>query len=137
MATQTERESAAATGLLKPIGKDASTRRRLARTRRHNRLRKKVTGTPERPRLVVNRSTRHIHVQLVDDLAGATLASASTMGLDDGGDKSARARKVGALIVERAKAAGIEKVVLDRGGNAYAGRIAALAEGAREGGLQF
>jgi len=106
--------------------------------RRHNRLRKKVSGTPERPRLVVNRSTRHIHVQLVDDLAGATLASASTMGLDDdGGDKSARARKVGALIAERARAAGIEKVVLDRGGNAYAGRIAALADAARKGGLQF
>jgi large subunit ribosomal protein L18 len=87
---------------------------------------------------VVNRSTRHIHVQLVDDLAGATLASASTMGLEDAsGDKSARARKVGALIAERAKAVGIDKVVLDRGGNAYAGRIAALADGAREGGLQF
>ncbi len=136
MATQTE--SKASAGRLKPIGKDVSTRRRLARARRHNRLRKKVSGTPERPRLVVNRSSRHIHVQLVDDLAGATLASASTMGLaDDGGDKSARARKVGSLIAERAKAAGIEKVVLDRGGNAYAGRIAALAEAAREGGLQF
>ncbi|MBA3368148.1 MAG: 50S ribosomal protein L18 [Geodermatophilaceae bacterium] len=132
MATQTESQRH------KPVGKDASTRRRLARGRRHNRLRKKVSGTPERPRLVVNRSSRHIHVQLVDDLAGATLASASTMGLDDdGGDKSARARKVGALIAERAKAVGIEKVVLDRGGNAYAGRIAALADGAREGGLQF
>jgi large subunit ribosomal protein L18 len=136
MATQTQQEAQASR--LKPIGKDASTRRRLARARRHNRLRKKVTGTPERPRLVVNRSTRHIHVQLVDDLAGATLASASTMGLDDdGSDKSARARRVGTLIAERAKAAGIEKVVLDRGGNAYAGRIAALAEAAREGGLQF
>jgi len=132
MATQTESQRP------KPVGKDTSTRRRLARVRRHNRLRKKVSGTPERPRLVVNRSTRHIHVQLVDDLAGATLASASTMGLDDdGGDKSARARKVGALIAERARAAGIEKVVLDRGGNAYAGRIAALADAARKGGLQF
>jgi len=136
MATQTESQAAA--GRLKPVGRDASTRRRLARSRRHNRLRKKVSGTPERPRLVVNRSTRHIHVQLVDDLAGATLASASTMGLDDAsGDKSARARKVGALIAERAKAVGIEKVVLDRGGNAYAGRIAALADAARKGGLQF
>ena len=131
MATQTESQRH------KPVGKDASTRRRLARGRRHNRLRKKVSGTPERPRLVVNRSSRHIHVQLVDDLAGATLASASTMGLDDDGDKSARARRVGTLIAERARAAGIEKVVLDRGGNAYAGRIAALADGAREGGLQF
>ncbi|MDQ4039671.1 MAG: 50S ribosomal protein L18 [Actinomycetota bacterium] len=132
MATQTDSQR------LKPVGKDTSTRRRLARARRHNRLRRKVSGTPERPRLVVNRSTRHIHVQLVDDIAGATLVSASTMGLaDKDGDKSARARKVGALIAERAKAAGIDKVVLDRGGNAYAGRIAALADGAREGGLQF
>ncbi len=136
MATMTERPAGESSH--KPVGKDASTRRRLARARRHDRLRKKVSGTPERPRLVVNRSSRHIHVQLVDDLAGATLASASTMGLDDdGGDKSARARKVGALIAERARAAGIEKVVLDRGGNAYAGRIAALADAARKGGLQF
>jgi large subunit ribosomal protein L18 len=124
----------------KPVGTDISTARRVARLRRHNRLRKRVSGTPERPRLVVNRSSRHIHVQLVDDTAGRTLASASTMdaslrGAD--GDKSALARQVGALIADRAKAAGVTAVVLDRGGNRYAGRIAALAEGAREGGLDF
>lgn len=124
----------------KPVGTDVSTARRVSRLRRHNRLRKRVTGTPERPRLVVKRSSRHIHVQLVDDTAGRTLASASTMdaGLRGAeGDKSALARKVGALIAERAKSAGISAVVFDRGGNRYAGRIAALADGAREGGLNF
>ena len=124
----------------KPVGTDISTARRVHRLRRHNRLRKRVSGTPERPRLVVKRSSRHIHVQLVDDTAGRTLASASTMdatlrGAE--GDKSALARKVGALIAERATAAGVTAVVFDRGGNRYAGRIAALAEGAREGGLSF
>ena len=124
----------------KPVGTDVSTARRVSRLRRHNRLRKRVSGTPERPRLVVNRSSRHIHVQLVDDVAGRTLASASTMdaslrGAD--GDKSALARQVGAQIAERAKAAGISAVVFDRGGNRYAGRIAALADAAREGGLDF
>jgi len=124
----------------KPVGTDISTARRVARLRRHNRLRKRVAGTPERPRLVVNRSARHIHVQVVDDTAGRTLVSASTMdaslrGAD--GDKSALRKQVGALVAERAKAAGITAVVLDRGGNRYAGRIAALAEGAREGGLDF
>jgi large subunit ribosomal protein L18 len=127
-------------GAHKPVGTDISTARRVSRLRRHNRLRKRVSGTPERPRLVVNRSSRHIHVQLVDDTVGRTLASASTM--DAGlrgteGDKSALARKVGALIADRAKAAGVTAVVLDRGGNRYAGRIAALADGAREGGLDF
>jgi large subunit ribosomal protein L18 len=117
-----------------------SLERRRSRTRRHARLRKKVNGTPARPRLVVNRSSRHIHVQLVDDTSGRTLASASTMdsslrGAD--GDKSALARQVGALIADRAKAAGVTAVVLDRGGNRYAGRIAALADAAREGGLDF
>src|ERR687889_1090724 len=124
----------------KPVGTDISTARRTSRLRRHNRLRKRVAGTPERPRLVVKRSSRHIHVQLVDDTAGRTLASASTM--DAGlrgteGDKSALARKVGGLIADRAKAAGVTAVVFDRGGNRYAGRIAALADGAREGGLDF
>ena len=124
----------------KPVGTDISTARRVSRLRRHNRLRKRVSGTAERPRLVVNRSARHIHVQLVDDTAGRTLASASTMdaslrGAD--GDKSALARQVGALIADRAKAAGVTAVVLDRGGNRYAGRIAALADAAREGGLDF
>src|SRR4051795_8752595 len=124
----------------KVVGTDVSTGRRLSRLRRHNRLRKRVAGTAERPRLVVNRSARHIHVQVVDDTVGRTLASASTMdaslrGAD--GDKSALARRVGALIADRAKAAGVTAVVLDRGGNRYAGRIAALADGAREGGLDF
>ena len=124
----------------KPVGTDISTARRVSRLRRHNRLRKRVSGTAERPRLVVNRSARHIHVQLVDDTAGRTLAAASTMDASlrgAEGDKSALARKVGALIADRAKAAGVTAVVLDRGGNRYAGRIAALADGAREGGLDF
>ena len=124
----------------KPVGTDVSTARRASRLRRHNRLRKRVGGTPERPRLVVNRSSRHIHVQVVDDTAGRTLVSASTMdaglrGAD--GNKSALAKQVGTLVAERAKAAGIAAVVFDRGGNRYGGRIAALAEGAREGGLDF
>ena len=124
----------------KPVGTDVSTARRVSRLRRHNRLRKRVAGTPERPRLVVKRSSRHIHVQLVDDTVGRTLANASTMdaGLRSAeGDKSALARQVGALIADRAKAAGVTAVVLDRGGNRYAGRIAALADAAREGGLDF
>src|ERR671939_87788 len=123
-----------------PVGTDVSTARRVARLRRHTRLRKRVSGTQERPRLVVKRSSRHIHVQLVDDTVGRTLASASSMdaGLRGAeGDKSALARQVGALIADRAKAAGISAVVFDRGGNRYAGRIAALADGAREGGLDF
>ena len=124
----------------KPVGTDISTARRTSRLRRHNRLRKRVSGTPERPRLAVKRSARHIHVQLIDDTVGRTVASASTMDASlrgAEGDKSALARKVGALIAERAKAAGIAAVVFDRGGNRYAGRIAALADGAREGGLDF
>ncbi|NYJ04792.1 50S ribosomal protein L18 [Petropleomorpha daqingensis] len=122
----------------KPVGTDISTARRVSRLRRHTRLRKRVNGTAERPRLVVNRTSRHIHVQVVDDTVGRTLVSASTMGLRDAdGDKSALARQVGAQIAERAKAAGITAVVFDRGGNRYAGRIAALADGAREGGLDF
>src|SRR5919202_2895457 len=124
----------------RPVGTDVSAARRVSRLRRHTRLRKRVAGTPERPRLVVNRSSRHIHVQVVDDTAGRTLVSASTMdaGLRGAeGDKSALARRVGALIAERATAAGITAVVFDRGGNRYAGRIAALADAAREGGLDF
>ena len=121
-----------------PLGTDISTARRESRTRRHYRLRKKVSGTPERPRLVVNRSSRHIHAQIVDDLGGRTLAAASTIEADVRaveGDKKARSAKVGQLLAERAKAAGIDAVVFDRGGNRYAGRIAAIADGAREGGL--
>ncbi|WP_233223549.1 50S ribosomal protein L18 [Amycolatopsis sp. CA-128772] len=124
----------------KPVGKDISTRRRVAKARRHFRLRKKVSGTDQRPRLVVKRSSRHIAVQVIDDLAGHTLASASTLEADVrafDGDKKAKAAKVGALVAERAKSAGISAVVFDRGGNAYHGRIAALADAAREAGLEF
>lgn len=109
-----------------------------ARARRHARLRKKIAGTPARPRLVVTRSARHVFVQLVDDSQGKTLASASTLEADlrtFDGDKTSKARKVGELVAERAKAAGVTEVVFDRGGNRYAGRVAAIAEGAREGGL--
>ena len=111
-----------------------------ARARRHARLRKKVVGTPERPRLVVTRSSRHVFVQLVDDSKGFTVASASTLEADlrsFEGDKTAKARKVGELVAERAKAAGVSDVVFDRGGNRYAGRVAAIADGAREGGLNL
>lgn len=114
--------------------------RAVARTRRHFRLRKKIVGTAARPRLVVTRSARHIGAQLVDDSAGHTLASASTLEADlraDGGDKTAKARQVGEKIAERAKAAGVSAVVFDRGGDSYHGRIAALADGARSGGLEF
>ena len=123
-----------------PLGTDVSTARRLSRSRRHNRLRKKIAGTPERPRLVVKRSSRHIHAQLVDDNAGHTLAAASTLEADVRGvegDKKAQSAKVGQLLAERAKAAGINAAVFDRGGNRYHGRIAALADAAREGGLDF
>ncbi|MCH4249319.1 MAG: 50S ribosomal protein L18 [Microbacteriaceae bacterium] len=109
-----------------------------ARARRHARVRKHISGDSQRPRLVVTRSARHIVAQLVDDREGRTLASASTLEADlraDAGDKTAKARKVGELIAERAKAAGIETAVFDRGGNKYIGRVAAVAEGAREGGL--
>jgi large subunit ribosomal protein L18 len=111
-----------------------------ARTRRHVRVRKKVSGTAERPRMVVTRSSRHMFVQVVDDVAGRTLTSASTMEDDlrsTSGDKSAKARQLGELLAGRAREAGITAVVFDRGGNRYHGRVAALAEGAREGGLQL
>ncbi len=110
----------------------------VARARRHLRVRKKVSGTTARPRLVVTRSSRHIFVQVVDDVAGRTLASASTMETDlrgHDGDKTAKARKVGELIGQRAKDAGVEAVIFDRGGNRYHGRVAAVADGAREAGL--
>ena len=108
---------------------------RTARTRRHLRVRRKISGTAERPRLAVYRSNRHIYVQLIDDAAARTLASASDREVSASGDKKVVAKAVGSLIAERAKGAGIETVVFDRGGNLYHGRIAALAEGAREGGL--
>jgi large subunit ribosomal protein L18 len=116
------------------------TAKSTARSRRHTRIRKKITGSAARPRLVVTRSTRHVFVQVVDDSAGTTLASASTMEADvrkAGGDKTAQARAVGQLIGSRAKDAGVSTVVFDRGGNKYIGRIAALADGARESGLEF
>lgn len=109
-----------------------------ARGRRHLRVRKKVSGTAVRPRLVVSRSSRHVFVQVVDDTVGKTVASASTMEADVralDGDKTDRAKKVGELVAERAKSAGVEAVVFDRGGNRYHGRVAAIADGAREGGL--
>jgi len=108
------------------------------RSRRQLRIRKRISGTAARPRLVVNRSSRHVFVQVVDDTRGVTVASASTMepdlrALD--GDKTAKAKRVGELVAERSKAAGVEAVVFDRGGNRYHGRSAAVADGAREGGL--
>jgi large subunit ribosomal protein L18 len=120
-------------------GKHTSTRV-ASRLRRQVRGRKKVSGTAERPRLVVTRSSKHITVQVVDDLRGATLASASTMEADVRsveGDKSAKARRVGELVAERAQAAGVTSAVFDRAGNKYHGRVAALADAAREGGLAF
>jgi large subunit ribosomal protein L18 len=111
-----------------------------ARLRRQARGRKKVSGTAERPRLVVTRSSKHITVQVVDDGVGKTLASASTMEAElrsQSGDKTAKAKLVGGMVAERAKAAGVEGVVFDRAGNKYHGRVAALADGAREGGLRF
>ena len=114
--------------------------RQAARLRRQARGRKKITGSPERPRLVVTRSSRHLFAQVIDDAAGTTLASASSMesgGRGTDGDKTARAKRVGALIADRAKAAGVSDVVFDRAGNKYHGRIAALADSAREAGLGF
>jgi len=110
------------------------------RNRRHARLRKHIVGTAERPRLVVTRSARHVFVQVVDDSKGHTVASASTLEADlraFDGDKTAKAKRVGELVAERAKKSGIDAVVFDRGGNKYAGRVAAVAEGAREGGLEL
>ncbi|QIK75389.1 50S ribosomal protein L18 [Nocardioides piscis] len=111
-----------------------------SRLRRQVRGRKRISGTPERPRLVVTKSAKHLSVQVVDDLQGATLAYASTMEADvraAAGDKTAKATKIGELVAERAKAVGIDAVVFDRAGNKYHGRIAALADAAREGGLSF
>ncbi|KRC37781.1 MULTISPECIES: 50S ribosomal protein L18 [Oerskovia] len=121
---------------LKVLGKGKA----VSRKRRHLRLRKKIAGTAARPRLVVTRSARHITAQIVDDTIGQTVASASTIEGDLRsleGDKSAKARKVGELVAERAKAAGVDSVVFDRGGNKYHGRVAAVADGAREGGLSL
>jgi large subunit ribosomal protein L18 len=108
----------------------------VGRARRHFRLRKKVAGSADRPRLVVTRSARHLFAQVVDDDKGVTLASASTYKLSDG-DKTARAKQIGTQLAEAAKAAGVSKVVFDRAGNTYTGRVAAFADAAREAGLEF
>jgi large subunit ribosomal protein L18 len=113
-----------------------SAARRVGKARRHFRLRKKVVGTADRPRLVVTRSSRHLFVQVVDDSKGVTIASASTFKLTDG-DKTAQAKQIGTELAAAAKAAGVTKVVFDRGGNTYTGRIAAFADAAREAGLEF
>ncbi len=113
---------------------------RVARKRRHTRVRKKVRGTAARPRMVVTRSSRHMFVQIVDDTDGRTLASASTMETEvreADGDKTAAAKIVGEKVAQRAKDAGVDTVVFDRGGNKYHGRVAALADAARENGLDF
>ena len=131
----------AATLLQRSKGAGVSAIRRVGRARRHFRIRKRVSGTADQPRLVVNRSSRHVMAQIVDDTKGHTLASASTLDASirgaGVGDKTAQARKVGELLAERAQAAGVSTVVFDRGGNKYHGRIAALADAAREGGLKF
>ena len=122
----------------KSRGRGKAAARASSRKRRHVRVRKKVTGSTARPRLAVHRSARHIFAQLIDDGAGRTLASASTLDAgirDASGDKKARAHQVGELLASRAKEAGVTAAVFDRGGYAYHGRVAALADGAREGGL--
>ncbi|GIH04301.1 50S ribosomal protein L18 [Rhizocola hellebori] len=129
-----------ATLLKRRGGSDVAAKRAVGRARRHFRVRKNVSGTPERPRLVVTRSLRQITAQIVDDTKGHTVVSASSLDASirtAAGSKSEIATKVGALLGERAKAAGISKVVFDRGGNRYAGRIAALADAARGAGLEF
>ena len=133
-------QSQAGSTAQKPAGQSVPAVRRKQRLRRHARLRKKIAVTAERPRRRVHRSSRHIHVQLVNDLTGTTVAAASSIeadvrGVD--GDKKAHSVRVGQLIAERAKAAGVDAVVFDRGGYTYGGRIAALADAAREGGLKF
>ena len=127
---------ARATGRVRPKTQASA----AGRARRHLRVRKKVTGSAARPRLVVNRSARHMFAQIVDDSVGRTLAAASTLDAairTAEGDKTAKARQVGELLAQRAKEAGIEAVVFDRGGYRYHGRVAALADGAREGGLKL
>ncbi len=129
-----------ATLLRRRGGGGVAAKRTIGRARRHFRVRKNVRGTAERPRLVVTRSAKHITAQVVDDTVGRTLASATTMEADvrgATGDKTEKAKRVGQLVAERAKQAGVDGVVFDRAGNKYHGRVAALADGAREGGLAF
>jgi large subunit ribosomal protein L18 len=136
MAGTKTRSHARATGRVGPHTQLSA----AGRARRHLRVRKKVSGSTSRPRLVVNRSARHMFAQIVDDSAGRTLAAASTLDAQIRaveGDKTAKARRVGELLARRAQEAGIEAVVFDRGGYRYHGRVAALADGAREGGLKL
>jgi large subunit ribosomal protein L18 len=136
MAGTKTQSRARATGRVRPKTQASA----AGRARRHLRVRKKVTGSAIRPRLVVNRSARHMFAQIVDDSVGRTLAAASTLDADVrgvDGDKTAKARRVGELLAQRAKDAGIAAVVFDRGGYRYHGRVAALADGAREGGLKL
>lgn len=105
--------------------------------RRHRRVRKDIVGTPDRPRLAVYRSNRHIYAQVIDDFAGRTLASASSLTVSNGGDRKSTAKAVGSAVAAKAKAAGVTKVAFDRGGFMYHGRVQSLADGAREGGLEF
>jgi large subunit ribosomal protein L18 len=136
MAGTKTQSRARATGRVRPKTQASA----AGRARRHLRVRKKVTGSAIRPRLVVNRSARHMFAQIVDDTVGRTLAAASTLDADVRGvvgDKTAKARRVGELLAQRAKDAGIAAVVFDRGGYRYHGRVAALADGAREGGLKL
>jgi len=136
MAGTRTRSHARVTGKVRPHTQASA----AGRARRHLRVRKKVTGSAIRPRLVVNRSARHMFAQIVDDSVGRTLAAASTLDTairTAEGDKTAKARQVGELLAQRAKDAGIEAVVFDRGGYRYHGRVAALADGAREGGLKL
>ncbi len=116
---------------------DAARAKRQGRLKRHARVRRRVVGTAERPRLAVFRSNRHIYAQIIDDAAGRTLAAAGSMSLAGDGDKKAAARRVGGALAERAKAAGVTSVVFDRGGYQYHGRVKALADAVREGGLDF
>lgn len=113
------------------------TTKRTPLQKRHRRVRKKVIGSPERPRLAVYRSNRHIYAQVIDDVAGRTLAASSTLAVSDGEDPKAKAKAVGVQLAEKAKAAGVTRVTFDRGGFRYHGRVQSLADGAREGGLEF
>ena len=136
MASTKTKSRARATGRVGPHTQLSA----AGRARRHLRVRKKVSGSTSRPRLVVNRSARHMFAQIVDDSVGRTLAAASTLDAqirDGEGDKTAKARQVGELLARRAQEAGIDAVVFDRGGYRYHGRVAALADGAREGGLKL
>ena len=112
-------------------------KKRLHREKRHKRVRRKIIGTAERPRLSVYRSNVHIYAQLIDDHAGHTLAAADSREVGEAENRTEAARKVGELVAGRAASAGVERVVFDRGGNKYHGRVAALAEGARSGGLRL